>query len=108
MKHGKVDENQAEIVDAFRRCGASVVSLADVGGGIPDLLIGYRDVTFLVEVKTAEGKLNDLQKKWHARWNGQIAIVRSVDDVLRLLGLIVVNQPASSRHYETVTIRRVY
>lgn len=88
MKHGKIDANQAEIVEALRRCGASVVSLADMGGGCPDLLIGYRGVTYLAEIKTARGQLNELQRQWHAGWRGfPVLILRSVDDAAKALGL---------------------
>ena len=37
----KVDDNQAAIVEALRSLGASVESLAAVGKGVPDLLVGF-------------------------------------------------------------------
>ena len=39
-RHGKVDLNHGELRDTFRALGCSVVSLADLGKGIPDLLVG--------------------------------------------------------------------
>lgn len=93
MKHGKVDANQAEIAEALRRCGASVVSLADVGGGVPDILIGFRGMTYLAEIKTAHGQLNELQQEWHAAWRGfPVLVLRSVDDAAKALGLYLVNE----------------
>jgi hypothetical protein len=45
----KVDANQTEIVQALRQIGAVVQSLAAVGNGCPDLLVGYRNRLFLLE-----------------------------------------------------------
>lgn len=87
VKHGKVDANQTEIVDTFRRCGASVLSLADMGKGCPDLLVGYQGNNYLVEVKTHTGTLNAYQVMWHSHWNGRVSIVRSVDEAIKLLGI---------------------
>jgi hypothetical protein len=36
----KIDANQPQIVEALRKAGATVHSLAAVGNGIPDLLVG--------------------------------------------------------------------
>lgn len=47
----RVDPNQRALVKALRAAGASVVSLASIGRGCPDLLVGYRGMTFLVELK---------------------------------------------------------
>ena len=51
----KVDTNHREIVAALERCGCSVQSLAAVGAGVPDLLVGVAAragrLTLLMEVK---------------------------------------------------------
>ncbi len=67
---GRVDKNQPEIVKALRAVGATVTSLAPVGDGCPDLLVGYRGETYLMEVKTATGKLTPDQVKWQESWRG--------------------------------------
>ena len=77
----KVDGNHHEIVDEFRRLGCSVVSLAAVGGGVPDLLVGYGGRNFLVEVKLPKGKVSELQKEWYYNWKGYATVVRSVEHV---------------------------
>ena len=46
----RVDENQGLIVKALRACGATVRIITQ-GDGIPDLLVGYRGHTILMEVK---------------------------------------------------------
>ena len=45
---GKIDANQPEIVAALRDAGCSVLSLAQLGGGVPDLLIGRGNLMLLV------------------------------------------------------------
>lgn len=87
----KTDANHTEIVAALRKCGAVVHSLAAVGGGMPDLLVGYRGRTALVEIKDGNKPpsarvLTADQQRWHAGWKGGIvAIVDNVDAALRVL-----------------------
>lgn len=89
----KVDRNQPEIVDALRRIGADVYSLAAVGNGIPDLLVAFRGETVLLEVKDglrppSERQLTDAQIEWHAAWRGgRCVVVSSVDQALAALGV---------------------
>lgn len=92
----RVDVNQAEIVHALRCVGASVQSLAAVGQGVPDLLVGRRGVNFLLEVKDGDApmgqqRLTEHQADWHARWSGDVRIVRSVDEALRAIGVVVLS-----------------
>ena len=90
-RRAKVDGNHGEIVDALRRAGASVTSLAAVGKGVPDLLVGHAGRTALVEVKdgslppSARGLTID-QQIWHAEWRGgTLAVVCDVESALRVL-----------------------
>jgi Holliday junction resolvase len=87
MRAAKIDLNQTAIVDALRKVGVSVVSLASVGNGIPDLLAAKHDKVWLIEVKGAKGKLTPAQTKFVLDWPGVVHIVRSVDDALRLVGV---------------------
>ena len=84
----KVDRNQGDIVTDLRAAGATVESLATLGKGRPDLLVGYRGVNWLLEVKVDKGKLTPDQEAWHPTWRGQVAIVRSADEALRVIGAI--------------------
>lgn len=78
-----VDKNQAEIVHALRQVGATVVLMHEAGEGIPDLLVGYRGETYLVEIKSKSGKLNERQQLWHSLWTGKpVRIVRSIEEAL--------------------------
>jgi len=77
------DINESEIVEYFRKHGASVKHRSGVGS--PDLDVGYEDVNVLIEIKSKDGKLNDAQKKWHREWNGTVFVVRNVQDAQRVL-----------------------
>jgi hypothetical protein len=83
----RVDKNHAEIVRALRDVpGVTVFSLATLGKGIPDICVGFRGITVLVEIKGATGKVNPLQAAWHDRWTGsRVVIIRSVDDIPPLI-----------------------
>ena len=73
----RVDTNHAEIVSALRQVGCSVLSLAALGGGVPDLLVAKGGTTVLIEIKQGKGKLNKQQKDWHANWKGAVYVVNS-------------------------------
>lgn len=84
----KPDANQSTIVAALKRCGASVVDLSSVGGDCPDLLVGYRGVDRLLEVKTATGDASEGQAAFIATWKGgPVSIVRSEAEALLAIGV---------------------
>ena len=90
----KTDANQDQIVSAFRAAGAYVQSLAAVGKGVPDLLVGYKGQTYLVEVKDgnkppSQRKLTEDQIKWHNDWTGgSLSVIESPEQALKLIGAI--------------------
>lgn len=95
----KVDRNHAEIVRAFRQIGASVQSLASMGGGCPDLLVGWRGQNWLVEVKDgtripSERRLNADQKRWHESWAGQVMVAESVEDAISRIAFLTLGGAA--------------
>lgn len=83
--HKKVDANQAEIVEFFRQRGASVQSLAAIGKGCPDLLVGWHGQNYLVEVKATKGTLTPDQITWHQMWKGQKWVVHNALEAEELL-----------------------
>ncbi len=88
----KVDQSQQAIVEALRKVGATVEPLFRVGGGCPDLLIGYRGVNYLIEVKTPrEGVLTEYQTAWLARWAGTAKVCETVESALKIIGVEVNN-----------------
>ena len=88
----KVDANQAEIVKALRDVGATVQTLTQVGKGCPDILVGYkrlngRHANYLMEIKHGKGQLTPDEHTWHQKWNGQVAVVRTVREALGIIGV---------------------
>jgi len=97
----RVDPNQADIVKALERAGCTVCKLDGMGGGVPDLLVGYGGKhNILMEVKCrtqgraaghlskferAHGGLKETQWKWHGEWKGQVATVWTVEEALAVL-----------------------
>lgn len=94
MRAAKIDANQEQIVTALRAAGATVQSLAGVGKGVPDLLVGYQGQTLLLEIKDgrkppSERLLTEYQLKWHGSWKGgALAVVDSPDAALRMIGVL--------------------
>jgi hypothetical protein len=91
MRAAKVDANQVQIVEALRAAGATVQSLATVGQGVPDLLVGFAGKTLLLEVKDGSKipsarRLTEQQLVWHGAWRGgPLAVVDNVEAALRAL-----------------------
>jgi hypothetical protein len=86
--HGKVDANHTEIVQALRDIGASVQSLASLGNGCPDILVGWMGNNYLMEIKSPGGKLTPDESEWDRMWQGDNSIVYSIDDALTIIGAI--------------------
>lgn len=88
----RVDANHAEIVAALRAAGCSVSSIAAVGGGLPDLLVGRSGMNYLLEVKDGSKspsarRLTKDEQEWHDVWRGVVHTVYSVQDALKAVGL---------------------
>jgi hypothetical protein len=90
----KIDANQAAIVDALHAAGCTVQSLASVGCGCPDLLVGKDGITLVIEVKSDTGTthrpagadgLTDDQKRWYRWWRGNRAIVETPLEALEVV-----------------------
>jgi hypothetical protein len=91
MRIKKVDRNQPEIVRQLRKIpGVSVAHTHIVGDGFSDLVVGYKGKNYLCEVKDpakppSARKLTPDEEEFHTKWTGQIAVVESVTDVLKLI-----------------------
>jgi hypothetical protein len=88
------DANEPELIKALRQVGASVQPLS--APGVPDLLVGYRGVTYLLEVKMPLGpkggedkrKLTPDQRAWWLAWRGRHpSVVHDVKEALRAIGV---------------------
>jgi hypothetical protein len=78
----KVDLNHGEVIAALRGIQCSVRSLAAVGSGVPDLLVGIGNMNLLLEVKSHGGKLTEDQLIFAAGWNGQVKTVYSAEEAV--------------------------
>lgn len=90
MSPKRVDPNQKIITDMLRARGCSVQPLHEIGQGAPDLLVGYFGRNYLFEIKdktTARGRagLNDKQKEWHRKWEGQVNVVHNFEEIWVIL-----------------------
>jgi hypothetical protein len=86
----RVDDNHADVVAALRRAGCSVQSLAPLGRGVPDLLVGVAGQNRLFEVKDgakapSRQRLTEDELEWHATWNGNVVTVTSAEEALRVV-----------------------
>ena len=90
-RKGRTDANQTEIVEALRLAGASVWITSGVGGGGPDIVVGYRGKeNKLMEIKDgtkpmSQRKLTPDEQKFHDAWRGPIYTVMSIPDALHVL-----------------------
>jgi hypothetical protein len=90
----KIDASQSAIVGALRACGAKVHSCAALGGGFPDLLVGFRKRLALFECKDgAKPKsaraLTPDQAKWLAEWGEfPVFVVEDIDSAIAALHLM--------------------
>lgn len=81
----RVDKNQQEIVKALRAAGAYVWII-----GLPiDLLVGYNNQTFLVEIKDGPKKsFTKLQQDFFENWSGgTLARIDNPEAALRMIGV---------------------
>jgi phosphoserine phosphatase len=82
----RVDKNQSEIVSALRAAGAYVWIIS-----LPvDLLVGYNNQTFLVEIKDGPKKaLTRLQQDFFGNWiGGSLHRIDGPEDALRMIGVL--------------------
>jgi hypothetical protein len=91
-KRAKIDANQAEIVAVLRRAGCTVQSLATIGNGCPDILVGHRRANYLFEIKDiaqvpSKKKLTEDEWVWQRGWKGSVETIYSAEQALRVLGL---------------------
>lgn len=86
----RVDENQVRIVTDLRNAGFSVVHLSTIGHGCPDILVGYKGVNYLFEIKNpamppSKRKLTMEEKAWHYSWLGQVGTIYYAEDAVRII-----------------------
>ncbi len=86
MRRARVDGNHAAIVKRLRELGMSVANTSRLGEGFPDIVVGWRGVNGIFEIKDparkpSERRLTDDEDKFHAAWKGQIDKVETAEEV---------------------------
>ncbi|NJD60448.1 MAG: hypothetical protein FIA98_13725 [Anaerolineae bacterium] len=84
----RTDHNQAEIIQALRSIGCSVQDLSQIGRGTPDLLCGYMNKNFVIEVKNCKDRaprLTVCEEEWIRRWKGQVAVITTIEDAIAII-----------------------
>jgi len=92
MRAKRVDDNQKELVKQIRRLGITVVHLHTIGKGCPDLLLGFRNKNFLIELKdskktTSKKKLTDDEVEFFKTWRGQVSKCETLEEIIQVVGL---------------------
>ena len=82
----KVDANQPEIVSDVRKEGWDAQSIAAVGNGCPDLLVGAFGRNYIFEIKVVGGKMTLAEVDWHKKWiHWQKAVVYCFAYIKRII-----------------------
>jgi len=91
----KTDGNHSRLLKQIRCIpGVSVFSTHRVGQGFPDVILGlsFNGVrrNFLLEIKDpsqppSKRKLTPDEVKFHESWNGQVSVVETIEDVLKII-----------------------
>ena len=103
------DANEPAVIAALIAIGASVTKLP--GGGLPDLLVSYRGVLHLLEVKNLDSSthakkttrrgipdptayLTKAQRKWWLAWTGKppVIVTTAAEALAAVTGLTATTQ----------------
>lgn len=84
----KVDDNQKEVVAALRKLGWTVLIISQLKNCC-DLFISKNGRTIAVEVKDGKKppssrKLSEGEKKFMESWQGEYALIETLDDINKL------------------------
>jgi hypothetical protein len=93
LRAARTDANQTEIVKAIRKTGASVAITSMVGNGFPDLVVGFRNKTYLYEVKDpskppSKRQLTPDQQEFHKLWYGHAKVIETAEEALKDMGIL--------------------
>lgn len=97
-RNARVDANQQKIVQALEAAGCVVQSLAQLGRGVPDILVGRHGRNYLLAIKDGDKvpsarKLTPDEIAWHRKWKGQIAVAETEQQALDL----VLSEPGENK-----------
>lgn len=86
----KVDRNQPEIVEFFRKSGCSVAITSAAHDGFPDIVVGFGGITVLVEIKDGDlppsgRKLTPDQVRFFSEFKGAKAVVKNIKEAAAIV-----------------------
>lgn len=89
-KRGRVDSNQRQLVKELRSIGCSVAITSQLGSGFPDIVVGYRGVNYLLEIKDpdkppSQRKLTTDEIEFQDKWKGQYAVIHTLEEFMTIL-----------------------
>ena len=87
MKRHRSDDNTFLIKDHLDNIpGISYKFVSQVDGFV-DMVVGWRGINYLWELKSDKGKLSKSQKDFHLQWSGTISVIRTIEDADKALGI---------------------
>lgn len=92
----RTDANHKEIVEALHGVGATTENTAALGQDRPDVIVGFRGRNYWLEIKNpaqrsksgVPWKGRNQHEEWHARWNGHVETVWTIEEALRAIGAL--------------------
>jgi len=92
MTYKRIDDNQKSIVTNLRRCGFTVTSLASIGKGCPDIIVGAYGINLLFEIKDgsktpSQQKLTPMEMEFRDSWKGQYNVVTNFDEAITVIDM---------------------
>ena len=78
----RLDANHKAIVQALEQIGASIEPKGPL-----DVIVGYGGANYLLEIKTAHGRVSSSQSQFLATWRGQAQVVRSISEAFAAIGI---------------------
>lgn len=89
----RTDDNHQTIREAFKAMGCSVADSFRLGDGFPDLCVGCAGHNLLVEIKDgakppSKRRLTPEEQNWHDNWLGNVHIVETEDQAIKLVNRI--------------------
>lgn len=90
FRAARIDINQPEIVKTFRSLGWSVLIISQLKNCC-DIFVSKNGRTIAVEIKDgskppSKQKLTEGELKFKDSWQGEYALIKSIDDVITLNG----------------------
>jgi len=91
LRAARVDSNQKQIVADLRKAGYSVLH-THILKNCFDILVGARNRNYAFEIKDpnqppSKRKLTDGEKDFMQYWQGQINVVETTEEILKIISL---------------------